>query len=63
MAALHVDKYGDDETYGFTCSCGFDSPGHPTKRSRDARAAQHRDEHDSGEAMPELAVFRGDVPT
>jgi hypothetical protein len=60
--AQHADKYDNDDDNGFACECGFVSAGHSTKRSRDARLAQHRQEHETGEPMPELAVFRGDVP-
>jgi hypothetical protein len=37
--------------------CGFTSTGWPTKADRDARAAQHKAEHETGDPMPELADF------
>jgi hypothetical protein len=50
--------------HDFTCDtvergaeCGFTSTGWPTKADRDARAAQHKAEHESGQPMPELADF------
>jgi hypothetical protein len=50
--------------HDFTCDieergaeCGFTSTGWPTKADRDARAKQHKAEHESGQPMPELADF------
>jgi len=36
----------------------FESTGWKTKKLRDARAAQHMEEHETGEPMQELHEFR-----
>lgn len=51
------------ETFDYVCPrCGFSSLRWPTAEQRDARGAQHEEEHRTKVPMPELAVFRGDVP-
>lgn len=63
----------DDETWTFQCPgvpgdpCGdpntgqpFHSSGWPTKDVANARGAQHLNEHENGEPMPELAEFRAE---
>lgn len=46
--------------YDFHCDapqCGFRSLSHLTEEARDARGAQHKTEHETGQAMPELVDF------
>lgn len=45
--------------HDFVCGdCGFKSMSWPTKTAADARGKQHEVEHETGVAMPELAVAR-----
>jgi hypothetical protein len=48
-----VAKDGDTHTY--TCEvCGFVSSGWATQKEASARAGEHEQEHETGEAMSEL---------
>ncbi len=45
-------------THDYECpDCGWTSTGWPTKKQRDERGRQHRDEHATAEPMPELVDF------
>lgn len=47
-----------DGVYDVECECGWVSAGWDRKKDADARRAQHHEEHETNEPMPELAVFR-----
>lgn len=52
------------EKFDFVCEvprCGFVSYGWTTKEQADARAEQHKNEHDTGEPMVELIEFEAQV--
>lgn len=46
-----------DETHGFVCDCGFASTNWPTKKAAQERAQQHKNEHETGELMPDVNEF------
>lgn len=53
MATVTGNK---DDGYTFTCAdCGFVSSGWPMKSAATKRGEEHAREHETGEAMPELA--------
>lgn len=52
-----VESDDDTGTHTFMCECGFMSARHETKKSANARGAEHMQEHETGEPMRELADF------
>jgi hypothetical protein len=61
MAAV---SQSEDGTWGFECqenNCEWTSTGWETKKLATTRGDQHKDEHESGEPMQELAEFEGRV--
>lgn len=48
--------------HDFECAdCGFKSMGWPSKKKADVRGKQHRVEHETGVAMPELKDAMGEL--
>lgn len=57
----HAQKVAKtDQGYEFRCSppCNFASTGWGTKKAAEERAAQHANEHDTGQLMEPIHEFR-----
>lgn len=58
-----MPKRDEATTYEVACAmprCGFKTTGWPTKKAAESRHAEHMQEHETGEPMPELYLVNND---
>ena len=59
-ATTKTGKPKPESRFDGVCACGFETTDWPTREIAEARIGQHAAEHETGEPMPSLSVFRAE---